>query len=79
MTPSELSNYLRERNRASLADIAMRFDVEASAARGVLDLLIEKKRVREVSLGMCGANGGCSCAAERELTVFEYVGRRKDV
>lgn len=76
MTPSRLSDYLKQRGRASLAEVAIHFDVDPSAARGMLDMLIDKGRIRELSVGTCGDAGGCSCANERPLHMFEFVGRK---
>ncbi len=75
MTPSRLNDYLRERRRASLADVAIHFDVDPSAARGMLDMLIDKGRIRELTIGTCGDAGGCSCSNEQPVFLFEYVGR----
>lgn len=75
MTPSTISAYLKTRHRASLADMALHFDADASAVRGILDLLIARGRVRAVDLGRCGDAGGCTCDRQQPVCVFEYLGR----
>jgi len=39
-------NYLEARGKAPLSDIALHLDVDPSAARGMLEQLIRKDRVR---------------------------------
>lgn len=61
MTPSEIKNYLKERRRAPIDDIAMHFDMDADAARGMLELWIRKGKVRKLDSAGCDTSccGGC--------------------
>ncbi len=66
----DLRNYLLERRRVSLRDLAWHFGVEPDAMRGMLEHWIRKGKIkREESCPPCGS-GCCNCAPD--LTEF-YV------
>lgn len=71
----EVRDYLAQRGRAPLADLTARFDVDADAARAMLEHLIRKGRVRRIGAG-AGACGGCCGCAEKLPEVYEWVGRQ---
>ena len=73
MILSDLRGYLAEHRRATLSDMAIRFDAEPDALRGMLAHLIAKGRVRKGDAGGC-ASGCCKCAPE-SLEVYEWTGR----
>ena len=45
MILSEVRDYLQQRGRATLADIALHFDTEPDAVRGMLQIWIQKGKV----------------------------------
>ena len=75
MILAEVRDYLARRGRAPLADLTARFDVDADAARAMLEHLIRKGRVRRIGTGD-GACGSCCGCAEKLPEVYEWTGRR---
>ena len=71
----EVRDYLARRGRAPLADLTARFDVDADAARAMLEHLIRKGRVRRIDAGDNACGGCCGCA-EKLPEVYEWTGRR---
>ena len=66
---SEIRDYLSERGRAPLSDIALRLGVPPDAARGMIELLVRKGRVcRLASCPACSRGcGSCTEAAANEI------------
>jgi hypothetical protein len=57
MILAEISNYIRERERASVADIANRFDTDPEVVRQMLAVLLRKQRIHRVpNITACGSN-----------------------
>ena len=72
MILSDIRNYLRERGQASLSDLALHFDSEPDAVRGMLAIWLRKGRVRSFRLGQsCGGCTQCDPAANE---VYQWVG-----
>lgn len=71
MLLTDLRTYLRERGRAPLSDLVVRFDVSADALRDMLGHLTRKGRVQAVDGPSC--DGCCKCAPET-LEIYEWVG-----
>lgn len=69
MTPSEVKRYLSERKVAPLKDIAMHFDMDPDAIRGLLDHWIRKGKVKLISSEDCQGKccGGCSEHQTKEI------------
>ncbi|WP_370676086.1 FeoC-like transcriptional regulator [Pleomorphomonas sp. PLEO] len=77
MTPSTVRDYLRERGRAPLTDVALHFDAGEDAVRAALGLWIAKGKVRALAAGAgCSKAGTCGCACKVE-EIFEWVGERQ--
>jgi putative ferrous iron transport protein C len=72
MILAEVRDYLAARGRAPLTDLATRFDVDAEAARAMLDHLIRKGRVRRIDAGSATCGGCCGCA-DNLPEVYEWV------
>ncbi len=72
MILADLRNYLAEHRRASLLDMANRFDTDAGAVRGMLATLERKGRVRKLPPGTA-CRGGCSCN-QVAPELYEWVG-----
>jgi bacterioferritin-associated ferredoxin len=69
---TDLKAYLVQRRRASIDDIAARFDISADAARGMIEVWIAKGRVRQLNQHLpCGTCGKCESA---QSDVYEWVG-----
>jgi len=59
MILSQLRDYLRQHQQATLGDIARHFDSDPLAVRGMLELWVRKGKVQRSSLTpACG--GGCN-------------------
>ena len=71
---ADLKHYLRERPMASLADIALRLDVEPDVARAMLERWISKGSVqRMVSERTCG---GCDLCQPGTQELYRWVADR---
>ncbi len=68
----EIRDYIRERKHVSLRDLALHFDADPDAIRGMLDKWIEKGRVRKCSTAACG---GCAsnCSTAQQEEAYEWV------
>lgn len=73
---SEVKAYLVEHKRASLDDIATRFDSSPDAVHHVLETWIAKGRVRLLAGegGGCGKTGSCCSCAGKEAKIYEWLG-----
>lgn len=57
MILSDIGNYLRERQYASVADIASRFETDPDVVRDMLAMLERKQRIHRVTgLSACGSS-----------------------
>ncbi|PCI06601.1 MAG: sugar metabolism transcriptional regulator [Gammaproteobacteria bacterium] len=60
MILSDIRNYLKQRNQCTLSDIALHFDTDADAVRGMLDIWIKKGKIEK---SYATASCGTSCQA----------------
>lgn len=59
MILSDIRRYLQQRGQATLADIALHFDADPDAVRGILEVWIRKDKVyRKMATASCG--GSCT-------------------
>jgi predicted ArsR family transcriptional regulator len=73
MILSEIRSYLHTHRRASLADLAARFDSDPDALRGMLEKWVAKGRVRQLSdVAACG--GSCGRCNPESAEVYEWTG-----
>jgi predicted ArsR family transcriptional regulator len=72
MILSNLGAYLKDHKRASMGDLANRFDAEPEALRGMLARLMAKGRVRR--LEGAGDCGGCRKCEAFQLEIYEWTG-----
>lgn len=74
MILNDVKAYLSERERASVADLAIHFGIDAAAIRGMLEIWERKGRVRhlEPATGGCLGCRGCDDAMS---DVYVWVGR----
>jgi hypothetical protein len=72
MILSRVSDYLRERRRASLTDMALGLGAAPDALRDMLAILERKGRVRRLPSGTpCG--GGCCKCAPAGIELYEWT------
>lgn len=76
MILSDLKEYLQQRERVSLNELSIHFNVDADALRGMLGKWISKGRVRQLPLNSSCGTSCCKC--DPTLTeLYEWVGRAK--
>jgi len=73
MTPSEVKRYLSERKVAPLNDIAMHFDMEPDAVRGLLAHWLRKGKVRMHKDEGCSSGGCCSGCGAHNKEIYEWL------
>ena len=73
MILTELRNYLRDRKRATLMDIAIHFETTPDAVRGMLAHWIRKKKVRILPLDSVCSDKGCGKCSPMSLEIYEWV------
>ena len=69
----DVTRFLRQHRRASLADLAAGLGATPAALEGMLATLERKGRVRRLPPGPACGGSCCKCAPEA-LAVFEWVG-----
>jgi len=68
----EIRAYLRRRGSASLADIALHFDSEPEALRGMLELWMRKGKVRrQMATASCGSS--CNRCQTIEMEIYSWA------
>ena len=72
MILSELRDYLKANRRAGLADMALHFNVESGAIRGMLEQWIRKGKVRKLPSGTLCGDGCCKCDPET-VELYEWM------
>jgi putative ferrous iron transport protein C len=72
MILSDLTTYIAERGRVPLTDLAVRFEAEPEAVRGMLATLERKGRVRRIANG--AACSGCTKCDQATVETYEWVG-----
>ncbi len=72
MILSELKHYLQQRQRVSLNDLVIHFNVEADALRGMLGKWISKGKVKKLPLNSSCGTSCCKC--DQNLTeLYEWI------
>lgn len=71
MILSDIRDYLRQRGQATLSDIAMHFDTDPDAVRGMLEVWIRKGRVRkQMATSSCGSS--CSQCDPARTEIYSW-------
>lgn len=73
MTPSEVKRYMLERKVAPLQDIALHFDMEPDAVRGLLAHWVRKGKVRMHKDDGCSSGGCCGDCGVPAKEVYEWL------
>lgn len=72
MILSEIRKYLQQRGQASLSDIALHFDSNPDAVRGMLETWIRKGKVHKHLLNSaCGSS--CSKCESDATEIYEWI------
>lgn len=73
MILSDIKRYLIQRGHASLGEIALHFDTQPDAVRGMLEQWMRKGRVRRhLATTACGAS--CSKCGLESTEIYEWIG-----
>ncbi len=70
MILAEIRDYLKQRGQCTLSDIALHFDSDADAVRGMLEIWIKKGKVEKRS---ATASCGTSCQSCDPATTEVYI------
>ncbi len=70
MILSQIRDYLKQRGQCTLSDIALHFDTDADAVRGMLDVWIKKGKVEKRS---ATESCGSSCQSCDPATTEVYI------
>ena len=71
MILSELRDYLRTHRQAALYDLAVHFDADPEAIRGMLEQLMQKGKVHKLPEGTaCG--GGCTKCEPEDVEIYQW-------
>lgn len=74
MILSDVRDYLQQRGRATLADIALHFDTEPDAVRGMLQVWIRKGKVhKQAATASCGGSCTQCDPASTEIYVWNQA------
>ncbi len=73
MTPSEIKRYLQKRRVAPLHDIALHFDMEPDAVRGMIEHWLRKGQVQKHEETGCASGGCCGGCGEHVKEVYEWL------
>lgn len=72
MILTDVRRYLRQRGQASLADMALHFDAQPDALRGMLEVWVRKGRVyRRQATASCGSS--CRQCASEATEVYVWA------
>jgi hypothetical protein len=70
----ELKRYLHDRRIAPLQDMALHFKVDTETVRPMLDIWINKGKVRKQPGATAGACKGCCKCDPATIEVYEWIG-----
>ncbi len=75
MILSRIRNYLQEKQRVTLNDLVIHFNIDANALRGMLGKWISKGKVRQLPVNASCGTGCCKC--DPTLTeLYEWVEKK---
>lgn len=73
MILSDLKEYIQFQGRVSLKDLALHFNADPNALRGMLQKWVKKGRIRQTMAGGASCGTGC-CQCDPLITeVYEWV------
>ena len=72
MILSDIRRYLEQRGQATLADIALHFDADPNAVRGMLNVWIRKDKVhKKMATASCG--GSCTQCDPEATEIYVWT------
>jgi len=80
MILSQIRDYLQQRGQCTLSDIALHFDTDAGAVRGMLEIWIRKGKVEKRSAtASCGSSCQSCDPATTELYYWVEPAKKSDI
>lgn len=80
MILSQVRDYLKQRGQCTLSDIALHFDTDADAVRGMLDVWIRKGKVEKRSAtASCGSSCQSCDPAATEIYIWHESNGNKTI
>jgi len=70
---SQITLWLKERGSATVAELALHFDMEPAAMDGMLQILVRKGRVVCIGGGKCAACKGCALVNPADAAIYKAV------
>lgn len=70
---SQITAWLKERGSASVAELALHFDMEPAAMEGMLQTLERKGRVERIGGEKCASCKGCALVNPADAAVFKAL------
>jgi len=70
---AQLIRWLNERGPATLAELALHFDMDPAAMEGILQTLERKGRIEKIGGGKCSTCKGCAQVNPDDLLIFKAV------
>ena len=74
MTPIAIRRYLQQRKMATLHDIAAHFQMDKSAVKPMLEIWIQKGKVKKHNNNL-GCSKGCSKCDPATIETYEWLYR----
>ncbi|MDX1335449.1 MAG: FeoC-like transcriptional regulator [Gammaproteobacteria bacterium] len=71
MILTEVRDYIRSRGQVALRDLALQFDMEEQAMRGVLEHWERKGRIKRLPKGT--SCNGCSGCSPEDIELFKWL------
>jgi Mn-dependent DtxR family transcriptional regulator len=69
----EIKRIVQERERMTLRELSVHFDVTSDTLEPMLDKLVQKGQIRVVNVRGCTTGcAGCSCADRDQMIVYEW-------
>lgn len=77
MILSQVRDYLKERGQCTLSDVALHFDTDADAVRGMLDIWIRKGKIEKSSAtDSCGTS--CQSCDPAATEVYSWCENKSE-
>ncbi|MBC8212602.1 MAG: FeoC-like transcriptional regulator [Gammaproteobacteria bacterium] len=71
MILKEVKTYLQTQRQASLSEMAIHFDIDADALKGMLEFWVKKGIIRHTpASAVCSS--GCSCSQKEQNDLYSY-------
>jgi putative ferrous iron transport protein C len=70
MILNDVKNYVKTRQQVSLRDIAVHFDVEPEALKGMLNFLVSKGKISRQTSPACA--GSCACSQSENMEIYSW-------